>query len=343
MRNETRRKFNAYMAQQARLNGVDSAGQQFAVEPSIQQTLESKVQESSALLQRVNMIGVDELKGEKVDLGVTGPIAGRTNVNNGDRQTRDVKALEADGYECVSTEFDTHVGWGTLDAWAKFPDFQTRLRDQILRRQALDRLMIGWNGRSAAANTDLSANPMLQDVNIGWLQKYRNNAVTRVMAEGKVAGEITYGDPSADYKTLDALVYDITWELLDEWHRNDPDIVAMTSRDLMHDKYFPLVNDYDAPTERNALDLIMTTKRMGGHAAAGAPYMPQHTILATPFDNLSLYWQIDSRRRYLVDEPKRKRIENYDSSNDAYVVEDYGRGVLIENVYAYDEAPSNQA
>ena len=29
---------------------------------------------------------------------------------------------------------------------------------------------------------------------------------------------------------------------------------------------------------------------------------------------------------------KRDRIENYESSNDAYVVEDFGLGALLENI-----------
>ncbi|WP_298844331.1 P2 family phage major capsid protein, partial [uncultured Salinicola sp.] len=56
------------------------------------------------------------------------------------------------------------------------------------------------------------------------------------------------------------------------------------------------------------------------------------TIFITALSNLSLYWQTGSRRRYLRDKPERKRVENYESSNDAYVVEDYGFGCVIENI-----------
>nr|WP_243864498.1 P2 family phage major capsid protein [Burkholderia pseudomallei] len=33
-----------------------------------------------------------------------------------------------------------------------------------------------------------------------------------------------------------------------------------------------------------------------------------------------------------MDNPKRDRIENYESSNDAYVVEDFGCGCVAENI-----------
>ena len=45
-----------------------------------------------------------------------------------------------------------------------------------------------------------------------------------------------------------------------------------------------------------------------------------------------MYWQRGSRRRHIEENAKRKRIENYESSNDAYVVEDYGFGCLVENI-----------
>jgi hypothetical protein len=45
-----------------------------------------------------------------------------------------------------------------------------------------------------------------------------------------------------------------------------------------------------------------------------------------------VYFQDGARRRRMVDEAKRDRIENYESSNDAYVVEDFGLGALLENI-----------
>ncbi len=50
MRPETRFKFNAYLSQLAKLNGisVDDVSKKFAVEPSVTQTLMNKVQASSA-------------------------------------------------------------------------------------------------------------------------------------------------------------------------------------------------------------------------------------------------------------------------------------------------------
>lgn len=46
-----------------------------------------------------------------------------------------------------------------------------RIRNAIVKRQALDRIMIGFNGVKRAKTSNRSENPLLQDVNKGWLQK----------------------------------------------------------------------------------------------------------------------------------------------------------------------------
>jgi len=336
MRNETRRAVTEYLSRLASLNGVADASQKFTVSPSVQQTLETKIQESSSFLKSINMIGVRELQGERLGLGVSGPIASRTNTVTTDRSTRDISTLDARGYLCAKTDFDTHITYAKLDAWAKFPDFQARVRDAIVQRQALDRMLIGFHGTSAAVSTDLVANPLLQDVNIGWLQKIRTEADVHVMDSGTDPTKVTYGtDPTADYKNLDALVYDALM-MLDPWYREDPGLRAFVSRDLMHDKLFPIVNDPVDPTEKIAADLLVSQKRVGGLQAVQVPFFPEGTVLITRFDNLSIYWQESARRRMVQDNPKRDRIENYESSNDAYVVEEYGMTALIEKIQRKD-------
>lgn len=332
MRNSTRLLYNALALQIASLNGVEDATVKFSVDPSVQQTLETRMQESSAFLQRVNIIGVDEQKGAKLGLGIGNPIASTTNTAVQDRATKDPSALDDQQYECTQTNSDTHLTYAKLDAWAKFPDFQTRVRDAIIRRQALDRIMIGFNGTSRAATSDPVANPLLQDVNKGWLQHYREQAPERVLKDGATAGSIQIGGATPDYASLDALVMDALSNLVDPWYQEDTQLVAVLGRDLLHDKYFPLVNQSAPATEQLAADLIISQKRVGGLGAVRVPFVPAGTILITRLDNLSVYFQEGARRRHLADNPKRDRIENYESSNDAYVVEDFGAGCVIENI-----------
>lgn len=330
MRNETRVAFNQYLSDVAQLNGVASATQKFTATPAVQQTLETRVQESSGFLSSINNMGVPEQSGEKLGLSVGSPIAGTTNTANTARVPVDPTALDAEGYLCTQTNFDTALPYAKLDAWAKFADFQTRVRDAIVKRQALDIIMIGFNGTSRAATSNRAQNPLLQDVNIGWLEKMRLNAAARVMDEGATAGKITIG-AAGDFKNLDALVYDMVNNLIDPWHREDTGLVAILGRDLLADKYFPLVSQ-TTPTENAAADLIISQKRVGGIQAVTVPFVPAGTVMVTRLDNLSRYYQEGSRRRTVVDNASRDRIENFESSNDAYVIEDYGMAAVAENI-----------
>ncbi|MCM7129804.1 phage major capsid protein, P2 family, partial [Enterobacter hormaechei] len=100
-------------------------------------------------------------------------------------------------------------------------DFQTRIRNAIIKRQALDFIMAGFNGIERAAKSDRKKNPMLQDVAVGWLQKYRNEAPARVMSkitdeDGAVISDVIRVGKNGDYANLDALVMDATGNLIDE-------------------------------------------------------------------------------------------------------------------------------
>ena len=89
-------------------------------------------------------------------------------------------------------------------------------------------------------------------------------------------------------------------------------------------------------SEKLAADMIISQKRMGGLQAVRAPFFPPNALLITRLDNLSIYWQEDTRRRSVIDNPKRDRIENFESVNEAYVVEDYRCAALVENIQIGD-------
>ncbi|MEO3713999.1 phage major capsid protein, P2 family [Roseateles flavus] len=335
MQNSTRIALAAYVSQLATLNGVSEAavGSKFTVTPSVQQKLESRIQESSAFLKSINIVPVDEQAGETLGLMVTGPVAGTQDTDAGERQPRDISGLDSKGYRCEQINYDTFIKYQKLDAWAKFPDFQARLRDLIIQRIALDRMMIGFNGTSRAATSNRAANPLLQDVAKGWLQKIREQAPERHLKEIAPGSNKVKIGATGDYKTLDALVYDAVNDLIDPWYREDTQLVALTGRQLMADKYFPLVNTIQAPTEQIAAnDLITSQKRVGNLPAVQVPFFPPKAILVTKLSNLSVYYQNGTQRRSVIDNPRRDRIETFQSSNDDFVMEDMGCCAFIENI-----------
>lgn len=326
----TRKKYTSAMVQLATLNGVEKVTEQFSVLPSVQQKLETKIQESSAFLSRINIYIVEQMSGERIGMGISGPIASRTNVDIEDRQTKDPSTLDSRKYLLQETDFNTHIKYSTLDQWAKFQDFYARFRSVIVHRQALDRMMIGFNGVKISATTDLAANPMLQDVNKGWLQKQREENPARVLSSGATVGKVTVGK-AGDFKNLDALVMSLTDEFIAPWHQN-ADLVVICSRKLQSDKYFPLVNQDQPNSEKLAADIIISQKRMGNLPVYAVPFFPEDAILVTTFDNLSIYVQEGARRRTIIDNAKRKRIENFESSNEDYMIEDLELCAMAEKI-----------
>lgn len=360
MRNETRALFNSYCSQIAQLNGVPDATAQFAVAPSVEQKLEDKIKESSEFLNSINIIPVIDQEGQVLAISTARTIAGRTDTSGGTRRnpTDPNDSAEKRRYLCKKTDFDWAQSYALMDAWRHKPEFQTLMRDAILKQQGRDRIMIGWNGTSAAAQTDRVANPMLQDVNIGWVKKLRDNAAAQIMSDGNltvksngtnnaalkavyIKAGVDLFDPSlnnattadADYSSLDALVLDAK-RLIPEWWRGDTSLVVIVGHDLVDDKYFNIAQATGAEAMQvEATDRILrSTKQIGGLPAVRVPFFPANAIMITRLDNLSIYVQEGTRRRQLKDEPEYNRIANYESVNEAYVIEEYEMVAYVENI-----------
>ncbi|EOE7079358.1 phage major capsid protein, P2 family [Enterobacter asburiae] len=340
MRKETRFKFNQYMSRIAELNGVEVAdlNKKFNVEPSVTQTLFDKIQQSSSFLKLINMVTVGELTEEKVGIDVTGTIASNADTANGvERKTADFSKLDAYRYFCNPVNFDYHLTYNKLDLWARYQDFQIRIRNAIIKRQALDYITIGFNGVSRAATSDRKQHPLLQDVAVGWLQKYRNDAPERVMssitdADGNVISNTIKIGKGGHYANLDALVMDAFESLVEEIHRENPEMVVICGRRILTDKYFPMINKFQANTEQLAGELIISQKTIGQLQAVRAPFFPANSIFITTLDNISIYLYEDGHRRHIIENPKLDRVENYEQVKVDFVIEDYEAGCLIENI-----------
>lgn len=330
MQNETRLLFNQYLHDVAEMNHlsaemVTAAGiSKFTVDPTIQQALEEIIQEEVGFLARIFRPMVIEPMGERIGLEATSTIASNTDTTQKDRQVIDPTGLkDIDKYFCQQTNFDTALRYSRLDMWRKFPDFAERIARVIAKQKGRDQIMIGWHGTHRAANTDRATYPKLQDVAKGWLTKIEEFAPERMLAQGEQKeSEIRIGK-GGDYNNIDALVVDMMGEKVAEHHQEDTDMVCIIGRELLHDKYFGLVNANDLPTERIALDVLMTTRQVGGLPAVTVPFFPKRGVLITRLENLAIYLQEKSLRRTLVDNAKRDQWEDYQSMNMDYMIEDY--------------------
>jgi P2 family phage major capsid protein len=310
----------------ARANRVQDVTKKFNLEVGVERALVEQMGEKSDFLKKINLVPMTELSGEKVGLGAGAPIASRTDTNNEDRETSEL-GFSDDKYALAQTNFDTHLSYKRIDTLAKFPDFAVRYRNVAMNRMAQDRIMIGWNGTHAATKTDRAINPLLQDVNIGWLEKLRTKAPKRFMGYD-LAGEVTddaykVGE-GGDYATLDQLVFDVMSQLLEPWFVGSDDLVLMIGRELWAGFGLKLYSE-NKPTELSAAHSLIASQLIAGLPVVSVPFMPARAVVITSYDNLSLYYQLGGTRRATIDNPKRDRIEEYMSSNDAYVIEDFGK------------------
>ena len=333
MRNDTRKLFNHYVREVARINGVESANVQFSIAPTPAQSLEEKIQLSSEFLGRINVIPVPDPKGQAIGLSVTRTIAGRTDTT-GDkiRNPSDPTGFSDNTYDCQKTDFDIALLYSKIDTWAKFQDCPDKWASACAKAIGLDRIMIGWNGTSIAATTNRTQNPLLQDVNEGWLHKIRTRSPERCMTEVVAgSGKITVG-ANGDYKTLDALVKDAVDDLIDEVHQDATDLVVICGRSLLNDKNFAILNKEQDNQNVLAGQVLVGQKQIGGLPAVRVPFFPDNACLITSLDNLSIYYLEGSKRRFIREEPEKNRVADYQSSNEDYVIEAYEKVGLVENI-----------
>lgn len=326
MRESTRKKFDTLCSRMAATYGVPSVRQQFSVSPTIEQRLQDAIVERSTFLPKINTIPVDDLEGETLLGSATGPVSGRTDTSaDKERTPRNVLGLKPYRYKLVQTNTDVYLRYATMDAWSKFPDMGDRYSRYVQERMANDRELVGWHGRSAAADTDLEAFPLMQDVNKGWMQYMRENLPGNILSGGETAGEIRIG-AGGDWANLDIAVHDLLQGIPTYMRQN---LVALIGTDLIAQEkaaLFAVVGG--KPTEKALLGNALTT--FGGLAWDTPSNFPGRGLVVTSYDNLSVYLQNGSWRRKVEDNPKKDRVEDYNSRNEGYVVETPERFVAVE-------------
>jgi P2 family phage major capsid protein len=223
----------------------------------VQQRLETKIQQSSEFLKLINIIPVNEMMGRKSAWASLAPLpAAPTPMPT--RAPQKESAVDETA-TCAQTNYDTHIKYNTLDSWAKFADFAARVSAVRLQRCALDRIMIGFNAPARPPPPTSPQTPAAgceQGLAAGSARQRPQRAGQR-----QTAGKVVVGGAGADYKSLDGLVFDAVQNLLEPWHSQAGDLVAITGRNLLNDKLFPLVNDPKAPTETLAADIVRSQRR----------------------------------------------------------------------------------
>lgn len=331
-----RTKFNQYKADIARINSVESVVESFAVQPVPEQKIIQAYQDSDDFLKRINIFPVLNQQGQKIGMNVGTSIASTTDTRVQPRRPTAVGSLEhLDEYLCTQTNYDVAYYWSLLNAWRHHPDFKSRLASMVTRAVALDKITIGFNGVFRSPTSDRQQYPLLQDVKRGWLQRIREVAPEQVYsgntADGSGGFKITVGS-TGEFKTLDGLVENAIDTFIAPQHQNSKDLVAIVGRGIVSEKYLPMLDSIQDPTEQIAARAIYANRILGTLPTVTPPQFPENTILITSLDNLSIYMQSGTMVRSIVTQPEWDRDVDFQSVNEDFVVEDYTKAVLLQNI-----------
>lgn len=318
MKERTRLKFSKIQDAMCKAYALKTTKEAFAVSEPMETRLNSAIQNSSQFLQRISMLPVTDRKGQAVTLGIYSPLAKRTDTSNKDRTATPMTAPDGIEYECKLTEFDVSFSYDLLDAWARFDNFMDLYMQQVYRRIALDRILVGWRGESIAPETNLQTNPDLEDVNLGWIHLLKTYMKEHYLQESTASsGKITLG-ASGDYKNLDALVYDV-YCMIDDAQRTGSEVAIVGRHLIANDMGKALATCAYDPRQKAQVDEL--DRSYGGLPAITVPGFPDKGVMVTDTENLALYYQEGKTRRQMADYPKRNRVEDFISSNDAYMIE----------------------
>lgn len=306
----------------------------YTISPTAVQTMYDEIAQNTELLQKINLRPKTEKVGEVIGLS-SGLIGSNTDTTGAgkERKPKPIHNLSGRKYSLEKTNFDAALRYDEIDQWAHLTDFPKHINKKIAESIALSLVTIGMNGTSRADDSDASANPMLQDVAKGWLQKMREENKARCIGTaGTSVTAVPYGPGATNYKNLDAVVTDAL-NIMDERFADRSDFVVLASRRTVGDKYLRIVNKSgDTATEIEAGGRLNKERTLGGLPVMYVPNMPQNTLLITPVSNLSIYYQISGERRLIVDNPRKDQLESLQSKNIDFIVEEYGAAVLIENL-----------
>lgn len=150
--------------------------QQFNVEPVGVQRMEERISaDASWFYKLIQVMPMTEKSGDVILMSASGMIGGRTNTDDDtkERKPRSLFSLVANTYNMLAIEWDTHLRYQDLNAWALQKNFKAIYGSVVRKAIARSRIVCGWHGTSRATDTNIVTNTMLQDVNKGWLQRIR--------------------------------------------------------------------------------------------------------------------------------------------------------------------------
>lgn len=298
---EARSMLDHYASALARSCGVNNTTELFNVSPAVETKLRQGLLESAEFLKMIHVAPVEQIEGQVVNVGVSGLHTGR---KKGGRFNKGV-GVAGHKYHLVETDSCASITWELLCQWAnqgdrnQFMKLVTEFSNQMF---ALDMIRVGWNGTSAAETSDPVANPLGEDVNIGWHQFVKEKAPSQILD-----ADIYFDSTNGDYKTLDSMASDIINNFIHPLFRNDPRLTVFVGSGLVSAAQYRLYDQADKPSEHVAVQRI--AKDIAGRKAYTPPFFPENGMVITIPKNLQILTQRGTAQSKAKHEEDRKAFE----------------------------------
>lgn len=302
-------------------------------------TLNRDMQDFSPFLQLVNVMPRKQQKGGSLMVVNQGRVTKTNDTAAGqERRLNEAKDSKLNEYEMVKAHSDYRLHDDDIDAMSEFENWSDMYRASFMEAMGNDRIIIGWHGEEHVATSNLTAKPLLQDVNIGWLKLLKTRATAQVVTGGAEPGVIKIGKKinGGDYENLDHLVQDLYQGI--PLHKRTPGMTALIAESLMGGAegiYFQ--KEGNTPSEKSRIKEKAITGMYGGLEAMPAPFMPQTSVVITglkrngqQYANLSIYWQRDSWRRSVEYKASLESSIDWNKRHEAYHIEDLRAMVALD-------------
>ena len=317
----------------AKVYGVEDPTKKFTVEdPAAEESISTKIQESSDFLKSINFASVPQLKFDKLGMDITGPVS-RRGPKRGPRKKEDPVDVDRRKYELNVIQRDVELTWARADSWGgKFAKFYNMWRSLVVRQRAHDILMTGWQGQFISPETDPEEYTMLQDNGMGWLQQMIHHAPEKVMGlnpDGSV-DEIRVG-PGAGangYENMDELVTALN-QYIDKPFRRNADIKAICGDDLVSDSRQKMYAAHVEPSEKPMIDLYIDGNKFGRRDIIGSSHFPEFGLFLTPLKNLSRYIQTGTTRQKIKDDDESMAMMDYYYAYEDFPVESFETAAMV--------------
>ena len=163
---------------------------------------------------------------------------------------------------------------------------------------------------------------------IRWLELVRRDNPANVVVDGEQkAGEVRIGE-GGDYENLDQAVHDLTQAI--PLHKQVGLITIIGDELLAKEKNKLYAKQAHTPSEKGKIELEQVIETYGGLRTYKVPFFPARGILVTTFENLCHYVQSGSTRTSIENNAKQKRVEDFQSRNDCYYINDMEQIAFFE-------------